>query len=172
MFASPEVINQVLDLMEAVSNLPTDQAKKEFLMQYARADSAVQFTFAYGTAISPALDGAPPYIVYPYHREGKQLVRDEALWKQWESGFGGLADKVQLFKSNLEALTGIVIDYGEQDQNAWIPPGCQYLSQQLTAAGVENTLLPYQGDHFNQLGVRIEEHMLPFFSQELVFEEQ
>jgi hypothetical protein len=62
------------------------------------------------------------------------------------------------------------VDYGIYDENPWIPKGADYYGQQLTAAGIPVTIESYNGNHFNQLGERIREHMLPFFSNLLLFE--
>jgi S-formylglutathione hydrolase FrmB len=169
MFSSQTTINMVLDQIESLSKLPSDQRAKEFLKQYYHSNQAVQFTFAYGAAISPAADPKPPYIFYPYQRVNDQVVRDETVWKQWDSGFGEISDKVQRYKANLLRLHGIALDYGQQDENGWIPRGCQLFSQQLNSAGITNTLLTFNGTHFDHLAQRIEESMLPFFSKELVF---
>jgi S-formylglutathione hydrolase len=169
MFSSQTTINMVLDQIASLSKLPSDQRAKEFLNQYYQSNQAVQFTFAYGAAISPAADQTPPYILYPYHRVNDQVVRDETVWKQWDSGFGEISDKVQRYKDNLLKLHGITLDSGQQDENSWIPRGCQLLSKQLNGAGITNTLLTFNGTHFDHLAQRIEESMLPFFSKELVF---
>lgn len=170
MFASQEVINAVLDRIESIANLPPDRAAGEFLRLYAGSDSAVQMTFAYGAAFSPAADGKPPYIKYPYSRTAGELTRDPVTWSQWESGWGALDGKVEQYGADLRKLKGVEIEYGELDENAWIPRGCQYLSRRLTAAGVPNGLLTFKGTHYSRLGERIEAFLLPFFSERLDFE--
>jgi S-formylglutathione hydrolase len=167
MFSTPEMINATLDVIEALSSMPEQQAKIAFRQQVLRSDPGVIMAFAYGAAIAPPGATRPPYIQYPYRREGGQLVRDEALWQQWNNGLGGFGEKIQQYKANLEKLKAIAIDYGKQDENVYIPEGCEYIAQQLTAAGIKNTLLTFDGTHTDHISQRIEENMLPFFSEQL-----
>jgi S-formylglutathione hydrolase len=170
MFSSPETVNTVLDTLEALEQAPPAQAGNEFRKRFAQAGPAAQMSFAYGSAFAPAPDKKPPFILYPYHRSGGQVLRDEAVWAQWEGGWGALADKVQRYQANLRQLTGIGFEYGQQDENAWIPPGCEYLAQQLSGAGITYSLASFKGTHYDQLGQRIEGFLLPFLSKTLVFE--
>jgi hypothetical protein len=129
-----------------------------------------RFGLAYGYAFAPNPDRHPPYFDYPYSEVDGQLVRDEAVWKKWESGFGGIADEAVQYKDNLLKLKGIVVDYGTADENRWIPKGCVYYGEQLSAAGIPVKLESYNGNHGGQIGTRIRDHMLPFFSTLLTFE--
>ena len=118
----------------------------------------------------PNPDRQPPYFDYPYAEVDGQLVRDDEVWKKWESGFGGIADEAVQYKENLLHLKGIVVDYGIHDENLWIPKGADYYGEQLSAAGIPVKVESYNGNHFNQIGGRISEYMLPFFSKLLTFE--
>ena len=69
-------------------------------------------------------------------------------------------------RDDLLALRGIVIDYGIQDSYVWIPPGCEYLHEQLDRVGVPNRLESFQGGH-GPVGPRAGEVMLPFFADVL-----
>jgi hypothetical protein len=88
------------------------------------------------------------------------------VWARWEAGYGGLAANVDEDRQQWLALRGIVIDVGTRDQYEWIPPGAEYLHEQLDRAGVENRLELYDGGH-GPVGRRAEEIMLPFFTQVL-----
>ncbi|MBK9601610.1 MAG: hypothetical protein IPO36_07170 [Anaerolineales bacterium] len=90
--------------------------------------------------------------------------------KNGRAGFGGIADEVILYKDNLLKLKGIVVDYGEYDEYNWIPKGCIYFGEQLTAAGIPVKVEAYSGSHQSVLGERIRDYMLPFFSAVLKFE--
>ena len=95
------------------------------------------------------------------------MVRtDGEVWATWEAGFGGLAALVDEYRANLLALRGIVVDYGTQDEYVWIPPGCEYLHQQLDRAGIPNRLETFGGGH-GPVGPRAGEVMLPFFTEVL-----
>lgn len=128
-----------------------------------------QFTLAYGLAFAPLPDRSP-YFEYPYKEVDGELVRDDAIWAKWQSGFGGIAEETVQYKDNLLQLKGIVVDYGTADEFTWIPDSCEYYGEQLTAAGIPVKVVSYNGDHNNQIGNRIREYLLPFFSDVLKFE--
>jgi S-formylglutathione hydrolase FrmB len=164
MFAEPSTITSFLDYQQSVRAQPKEKA------QSAMMASGQNFTVAYGLAFAPNPDAAPPYLDYPYAEQNGQMVRDGATWRRWENGFGGFGDKVRQYKANLTQLSGLVIDYGRNDQYAWIPKGCEYVDAQLTAAGIPHQLVSFDGGHESHLALRIREHMLPFFSEKLVFD--
>lgn len=133
--------------------------------------SPFSFTIAYGMAFAPNPDNPPFYFDYPFTEVNGELVRDDAIWARWESGFGGIAEEVIEYRDNFLKLKGFTVDYGSQDEYAWIPLGCIYFDEQLTAAGIPHEMAPFQGSHGGKLGERVREHMLPFFSEWLVGEE-
>jgi len=166
MFSPPSMIDNFVDLQARESLLPADDAVSD--MQNNAGDE--QFALAYGAAFVPNPQAKPPYVDYPYYRQGGQLSRDETIWKRWEAGFGAIPDKIQAYKENQSKLNGIAIDCGANDQYRWLPRGCEYFSAQLTAAGIPNQLNRFAGDHQSNLEQRIREFMLPFFSDTLVFD--
>ena len=164
MFAREALIQSFVDYEKELAALPLDDAQKRMV------SAPEEFSQAYGLAFAPNPDRHPPYFDYPYTEVDGQLVRDDEIWKKWESGFGGIAEEAEQYKENLLKLRGIVVDYGIHDENPWIPKGSEYYGAQLTAAGIPVTVESYNGNHSNQLGARIREHMLPFFSGLLTFE--
>ena len=164
MFAGDRLIRDFVDFETELAALsPGDAQRRTFA-------APEEFSLAYGYAFAPNPDRHPPYFDYPYTQIGGQLVRNEEVWKKWESGFGGIADEVVQYKENLLKLKGIVVDYGINDENPWIPKGSEYYGEQLHAAGIPVKVESYEGNHFNQIGERIREHMLPFFSTLLTFD--
>ena len=164
MFAQERLIQDFVDYEIKLAALPVEDAQNRMF------EAPEEFSLAYGYAFAPNPDRHPPYFDYPYTEVDGQLVRDDEVWKKWESGFGGTAEEVVQYKDNLLKLKGIVVDYGVQDENSWIPKGSDYYGQQLTAAGIPVTVESYVGNHFNKIGERISEHMLPFFTGLLKFE--
>lgn len=164
MFAREPLIQDFVEYETELASLPLEEAQKRMFA------APEEFSLAYGYAFAPDPDRHPPYFDYPYTEVDGQLVRDDQVWKQWESGFGGIAEETVQYKDNLLQLKGIVVDYGVHDENSWIPLGSDYYGEQLTAAGIPVTVESYDGNHFNQIGARIRDHMLPFFSQLLQFE--
>lgn len=167
MFSSPQVIDATLTVVETLAQMPEAEAKSAFRPLVLKSENGVIMAFAYGAALAPAGTTRPPYIQYPYHREGGQLVRDEALWAAWNAGMGGFDAKIRQYQANLKQLRAIGIEIGEQDENVAFLPGCRAIAGQLTAAGVENTLATFTGNHTDHLGQRIETALLPFFSEHL-----
>ena len=164
MFNLEYSIHKFLDGEKAVLEKPEDQQLESALSMQD------YFSTAYGLAFAPDPQKPPFYFDYPYSESNGNLVRDDKVWKQWESGFGGIAAKIPQYKDNWLKLKGIVVDYGTKDGNTWIIDGCVYLDEQLTAAGIQHEMAVHDGDHETQLGKRVLEHMLPFFSKLLVGE--
>ena len=157
-------IQKFVDGEKAVLEKPEDQQLEAALSMQD------YFSTAYGLAFAPDPQKPPFYFDYPYSESNGKLVRDDKIWKQWESGFGRIAANIPQYKDNWLKLNGIVIDYGTNDGNVWIIDGCVYLDKQLTAAGIPHEMAVHDGDHQSQLGKRVIEHMLPFFSKVLVGE--
>jgi hypothetical protein len=107
---------------------------------------------------------------YPFTEVDGQLVRDDTIWKKWESGYGGIADEAEQYKDNFLKLKGIVVDYGKSDEYSWIPKGCVYFEEQLSAAGIPVKVEGYEGSHQSGLGGRVRDYVMPFFSNILKFE--
>lgn len=164
MFDSENLIHNFVKYESGLSALPLEEAQTRMF------PSPQQFALSYGFAFAPNPDRHPPYFDYPFTEVDSQLVRDDVIWKKWESGFGGVTDEVQQYKDNFLKLKGIVVDYGEYDEFNWIPKGCIYFGEQLTAAGIPVKVESYSGSHQSMLGERIRDYMLPFFSKTLKFD--
>jgi S-formylglutathione hydrolase len=164
MFNVEYSIHKFLDGEKAVLEKPEDQQVEAALSMQD------YFSTAYGLAFAPEPQKPPFYFDYPYTESNDNLVRDDIEWKRWESGYGNLHEKITKYKENFLRLKGITVDYGTHDGNVWIIDGCVYFDQQLTAAGIPHEMAVHDGDHQSQLGKRVLEHMLPFFSKLLVGE--
>jgi pimeloyl-ACP methyl ester carboxylesterase len=165
MFASESLVRGFVRFETLLSALSAEDAKKRV------SGSPQQFALSYGYAFAPNPDRQSPYYDYPYTEVDGGLVRDDEVWQQWESGYGGIADEARQYKDNFLKLKGIVVDYGEYDEYSWIPKGCVYFGEQLAAAGIPVKVEAYNGSHQSQLGTRIRDFMLPFFSTTLEFEQ-
>jgi S-formylglutathione hydrolase len=160
MFASDSEIESFLEFQGGLSGLSTSDA-------VAKTPGSQTFTVAYGLAFAPNAKAQPLPLDYPVRKVNGTLVRDDAVWLKWQAGFGGLAATAAHDRSSWLKLRGIVVDYGTNDEYAWIPKGCVYFGQQLTAAGIPVKVESFDGSHQARLGERIGEHMLPFFSATL-----
>lgn len=165
MFDSENLIRNFVKYESGLSAFPLEEAKTRMF------SSPQQFALSYGFAFAPNPDRHPPYFDYPFTEVDSKLVRDDVIWKKWENGFGGIAEEAVQYKENFLRLNGIVVDYGKYDEYDWIPMGCIHFGEQLTAAGIPVRVEEYNGSHQSELGVRIRDYMLPFFSMTLLFSE-
>jgi S-formylglutathione hydrolase len=168
MFRNEATVDQFLALERELAGLSREEAHAEFIARSFGEDLA--FTINYGMAFSPNPDRNAPYVEYPYEEVEGELVLDQEVWQAWEDGFGGIAEEVQTYRDNILALNAIALEYGTSDEYRWIPQGCEYFSEQLTAAGIEHQLVSFSGGHASLLGPRMESAMLPFFSEVLLSE--
>ena len=67
---------------------------------------------------------------------------------------------------NLKKYTAIQLDIGLQDS---LLASNELFVSRLRQFDVPHTYLTYEGDHGNRIPQRLEEHVLPFFSQHLSF---
>ena len=174
MFANQNNIIQYLEKEEELNAMSPEVAHTAFVafidsLILANNNSLV-FTYAYGSAFSPNPENNAPYIDYPYYMSGNDLILDTLIWQNWENGFGGLDEEVVIYKDNLLELEAITIDYGIYDYYSWIPDGCEYFSQLLTNEGIPHELSAFNGGHSNKVRERIEEYILPYFSNILEFD--
>ncbi len=159
MFEDETYIRRVVEMIDSLEGFDSEEVISRLAASFA------SFDVGYGMAFSPKTEA--PFFDYPYRLEGGTLVRDEAVWSRWESGFGGIATEVEAFSDNLKSLTAIHIDSAANDEYRWIPQGAAYLDSQLTAAGIDHVYLVHEGTHGNRLPYRIIDHMLPFFAENL-----
>ena len=153
-----------LEEQKKLSALPEAEAIKEM----TKYDGPIGFTMAYGAAFAPNPELGPPFFDYPYELKNEKAKVKPDVWSRWENGLGGWQQKISDYHDNLTKLRGIVIDYGAEDIYRWIPPGSEYLSRQLSEAGIQHQIYRFNGGHGDHLEERLIEVMLPFFDRVLV----
>ncbi|OHD23754.1 MAG: hypothetical protein A2086_11185 [Spirochaetes bacterium GWD1_27_9] len=116
------------------------------------------FMNAYGRAFAPNLAKNPPYDDVNANRV------------KWESGFGNLTEKISTYKTNLNSLKLLTVEYGFYDYYSWIPKGCVYFNSLLTTNNIKNNLYKHNGDHESLLKSRIEQVMLPELSNNFEYQ--
>ncbi len=118
-------------------------------------------TFARAAAWSPNRLKPPFYVDLPVEN-GVQRPEIQAKWLA-----NSIIPMLDQYTVNMRQYTAIQFDVGLQDgllsQN-------EQLDTALTQAGISHTFLTYEGDHNNKVSERIEQHLLPFFSEHLDFE--
>ena len=140
------------------TRMSDEEAIEEY--EYIISGNRADFTLAYGSAFAYNMDARPPYIDY-VTKDTPEMV------SKWDSGYGNVVEKVAQYSGNLKQLKAFAIDYGTRDFYAWIPDGCRFLSEQLTAAGIEHVLLDYDGGHGDKFFERFETAVIPFFMENL-----
>lgn len=172
MFGSDEIITRYLEKQEIFDDLPESEARetfKKFIEELYNSRTIPNyfwaFSYAYGAAFSPDINKSVPYIDYPYALSDNGLLLDQDVLKKYIGGFGGLKEKVYLYRDNLRKLKGLTIDIGANDYYKWIVHGSRYFAQLLQEARIPYILVEHAGGHEDRLRERIENHLLPYFSQ-------
>lgn len=175
MFSDQSIVEQYITKQEELESMTDEEAIIEFISfichdivvinDYSRA-----FSYAYGAAFSPNPDKKAPFIDYPYYLSDEGIILDSTIWVNYNNGFGCLAEKVEKYRDNFLQLNAIFIDYGMNDYHEWIPEGCIYFSSLLEQAGIPHELIEFEGGHGDKVRERIEDYILPTFSNTLEFE--
>ncbi|TLV02225.1 alpha/beta hydrolase [Dyadobacter luticola] len=126
---------------------------------FAKADFGTKAALAYAAAWSPN-PLKPPFFTDQIIENGKQRPEIEA---KWTSNMPLVT--VDQYISNLKQLKGIAFDAGDKDQP--IASNIKILHEVLDNYKIQHSYEEYQGDHLNRIGERIEQKMLPFFSERL-----
>lgn len=114
---------------------------------------------AMAAAFSPNPAKPPLYLDFPFEG-GKDRPEIIAKW----TANAPLAF-IDQYASKLRGYRAIAIDVGDKD---WLIEDSKRLHAALGGLGITSTLDIYDGDHTNRLGFRMQDHVLPFFSQHLV----
>lgn len=158
---------------EAMTIAEAKEAFTAFIAELYNARSISQyfwaFSYAYGAAFSPNPEKGVPYIDYPYTQSaGDEFQLEQKILNNYVNGFGGQDKKVRAHKENFLKLNGLIIDIGINDYYQWIVQGSQYFAQLLQTANIPHKLVEHNGGHEDRLRERIENHLLPFFSEHLI----
>jgi len=127
-------------------------------------DAERAFVYAYGAVFSPDPQANAPYALFPHRLSGGQVIVNPTAWTDWDRGFGGIARKAHMYKDSPTKLDAITVDMGGQVPQQMIN-GADYMSARFDAEGIPHKLVYFDGGLEDKLRVRIEQHMLPFFSR-------
>jgi S-formylglutathione hydrolase FrmB len=116
---------------------------------------------AAAAAWSPNPANAPEY----FDRPGEDDVDEAMIAAKWAAN-SPLA-MIDQYVSNLRRYTAIALDVGSEDE---LRSSNEQLAGVLEAYELGPEFEIYQGDHADRIAERIEERVIPFFSQHLVFE--
>ncbi len=116
---------------------------------------------AVAAAFSPNPNKPPLFLDLPYE-QGE--LRPDVLAKWHANAPLAFLDQ---YVAGLRGYRAIAIEIGDKDGPGTDPKA---LHEALNTYGIENTFTIYDGDHTNRLGFRMQDHVLPFFGQNLSFE--
>ena len=144
---TPEVGKQ----LEAVTTL--DEA--------AKVDGWARSNFATAAAWSPNPNKPPLYLDLPT-KDGQPVPDIIAKWAA-----NAPLSMIDQYISNLRQYHAIAIDVGDQDG---LKVDTVTLHQTLDAYGIANSFELYSGTHTSAVADRFQNHVIPFFSKNLVFD--
>jgi S-formylglutathione hydrolase FrmB len=113
---------------------------------------------AEAAAWSPNPKNPPTY----YDLPGAPGVDETAIAEKWAANSPLIM--LDQYVASLKRYSAIGMDVGLQDT---LKASNEQLAQALDAYGIEHTFATYEGDHTNHIADRMEQFVLPFFSQHL-----
>lgn len=126
---------------------------------------------ALSAAFSPNAEKKPFYSDFLYREENGKLVRNEAVAAKWKAKMP--LYMVEEYKSNLLALRGLFLDYGQNEQVAHIRIATALFSKALAERGIPHTFEIYAGNRdIEKVRERMERRVFVFFSETLDFAER
>jgi len=126
----------------------------------ARGNRQAQGTLARAAAWAPNPDKPPLYVDLP--TKNGEVVPEVAV--RWAAN--SPVAMLDQYVPNLKKYTAFALDIGRQDG---LITSNEVFVAGLKRFGVPHTYETYEGDHGNRVPQRLEEHVLPFFSQHLKF---
>ena len=166
----PDVFSAVYALSSCCLNEGTVRARDEGpspaetvkTMAEARDNRQAQGTLARAAAWAPNPSKPPFYLDLPT-KNGE--VQSEVAVRWAANSPVAMLDQ---YVSNLKKLNALAIDIGLQDT---LIASNEVFVAGLKRFGIPHTYETYEGDHGNRVPERIGQHVLPFFSKNLSFEQ-
>ena len=128
----------------------------------ARGNRGAQGTLARAAAWAPNPANPPLYLDLPTKNGA---VQPQVAVKWAANSPVAMLDQ---YVANLKKMKAIALDVGLQDN---LITSNKVLVDALTRFGVRHTFETYEGDHSSKVAQRLEEKVLPFFSQQLSFDQ-
>jgi S-formylglutathione hydrolase FrmB len=130
-------------------------------VEEAKGNRGAQGTLARAAAWAPNPANPPLYLDLPT-KDGKVQAQVAVKWAA-----NSPVAMLDQYVPNLKKYKAIAMDIGLQDN---LITSNRVFEEGLTRFGVRHTFETYEGDHGNRIPQRLEEKVLPFFSQQLSFE--
>jgi S-formylglutathione hydrolase FrmB len=123
---------------------------------------------ATAAAFSPNPARPPFYVDFPYLEKDGKLEKNETIMAKWRAKMP--VYMVDDNKENLLKLHGIFIDVGQKEEFSHIRIGTEQLSRALAERSIPHVFEVYEGGtHGNKVKERLENRLIPFFAEKLVF---
>jgi S-formylglutathione hydrolase FrmB len=131
-------------------------------VEEARGNRGAQGTLARAAAWAPNPANPPLYLDLPT-KNGQVQPHVAVKWAA-----NSPVAMLDQYVPNLKKMKAIALDVGLQDN---LITSNKVLVDALTRFGVAHTFETYEGDHSSKVAQRMEEKVLPFFSQKLSFDQ-
>jgi len=132
-------------------------------VEEARGSRGAQGTLARAAAWAPNPANPPLFLDLPTKNGEVQ----PAVAVKWAAN--SPIAMLDQYVPSLKKLKAIALDIGLQDG---LISGNRLLDETLTKFGIAHTFETYEGDHGNRIPQRLEDKVLPFFSNTLSFEQR
>ncbi|MDR4953243.1 alpha/beta hydrolase-fold protein [Chryseobacterium sp. ES2] len=155
-----------IDLYKNMNSIKdiTDLSKRE----HARTN----IIFAIARAYNGNENKPPFYADFPYSFEGNDLKVNASVVQELKKN--STSELIFSHYDNIKKLKAIKFDWGRNDELKHIPTSCMNLSKNLEMLKIKHEAEEYIGTHGSEVSKengRIENQMLPFFNEHLIFEE-
>lgn len=142
---------------ETISRIESVKTIEDF----NKADFGTKIVFAMASAWSPNPKNPPLYLDLPVKDGNVQLL----IQAKWAANMPLITMDQHI--QQIKSLKSIAFDAGDEDEP--IATSIKMLDSSLNNYGVKHFYEEYKGDHVNRIGERIQQKMLPYFSEQLSF---
>ncbi|RXM39938.1 esterase [Chryseobacterium sp. CH21] len=158
-------INEI-DLYKNLNNIKdvSDLSKRE--------NARTNMIFAIARAYNGNENKSPFYADFPYSFEEDHLKVNASVAQELKKN--STSELIFSHYDNIKKLKAIKFDWGRNDESKTIPINCMTLSKNLEMLKIKHEAEEYIGTHGSEVSKengRIENQMLPFFNEHLIFEE-
>ena len=121
------------------------------------------------TAFSPDPDNPPLYVDFPYELVRGEVVLDDSEYDRYLDSLP--VRQVDDHREALRSLRGLGVGVGLGDQFIHIPAGTLEFSRRLGEERIPHLLDVYDGDHRQLVNQRLEQVILPWIAERLMYED-
>lgn len=157
-FTSTNPVWKKVLALKSVANIRKAAMKKDFWTTALAA-------FAIAASPDPQ---APVQADMPYRENEGRLVPVPSVIVRWKRIMP--LDMIHDHQAELNALSGLAIDYGYEDDFSHIPDTSRQFGERLLALHIPVVVEGYHGDHNNRVPSRVGSRMIPYIAAHLMFQ--